>query len=1268
MGNSWSEDRRLKSTISYTTFYSQFRQNVANVSFHQDSSSDMEQMVLTMVQENPKLLMLHENVPVARLGHHEVDATGQNVPATIEEHILQGLCMNPLSTSDSLNRVIQQLITRLQDDESLWIIGKYPRAAQLFSSQMYNVTTSIRMYQLHHQYLQVATIVGKVALHDTFYDTKCNRLQEVFNLYQMYLDMTQHNHNGTRSSVLFDQKLTQEMLDLLKTQQKLERTLALPTGVLIGTSLIKTLQNLMMLHAVNQHALRLAVDCAEQFSVPPRQFWWILLRTFSRTNQWENIMTLIQFGRPPIGYVPIVEMMLDNQKQEDVLKLVPFIHDEDERNQVIALLVKEKEETDIPDLMLRLGLQSRRCIFVSTSRHAFFSSISLETMAVQSMATAFRQSGHLQADLDPLQLQPRRILPSLTAENFHPLFNRTLFSTDLTHVVSLSVTTGQQLYDELYRVYCGKIGFEFEYLTSQDEKKWLAHAIETLSLQDVTPSDLRNAYTSMLRADVFESFMGKKFASFKRYSGEGAESMLPAVETILQACTTSSITDVVIGMPHRGRLALLVGTLEYPVHQMFHKIRGYTDFPATYRGIDDVSSHIATTIDKKTCHGQVHVSLVPNPSHLEIINAVVAGKVRAKNDDEVTTHAMGLLLHGDAAFAGQGCVPEALSLSQLPEYQIGGTVHLIVNNQVGYTTTYPDNRTTQYASDIAKSIEAPVIHVNGESIVDVIRACRLAVAYRKTFHKDIVIDLITFRRHGHNEVDEPRFTQPKMYARVDQVTRFPIRFAHDLEKKGFVSRTSFEKTMKHFNDHLENELTIATSGYIPTSIDAFKGKWAKMKQPTIEIVYVNPLTGVEIENLIQVGLASVQLPKHIQPHGRLQRTHITARQKMLQIKEGESSGDLRVDWATAEAMAFGTLMQDGHSVRLAGQDCRRGTFSQRHAAFTDQETEELYFPLQHHLPKREEPVGKLSVVNSNLSELAVMGFEYGYSVESPYNLVIWEAQFGDFFNGAQIVIDQFLSSGESKWMRQSGLMLLLPHGNDGAGPDHSSGRIERFLQLVDSPALTPRHSMKDTGIDPIWKQYMHDTNMIVVNVSTPANFFHLLRRQQQRSFRKPVIIMGPKMLLRLADATSPLSEMGPNTSFQPVLSDPLITDASQVRKVYFCSGKFYYELAKERLLRCKNPQSIALIRVEELAPFPFEQIAHELASFQNAKQFVWVQEEPLNQGAWTYAQAHIEKLLGKKQHLDYIGRESLAAPAVGLSKRSQEQLEVLLAEAFGPQK
>ncbi|KAF4321178.1 hypothetical protein BBO99_00005123 [Phytophthora kernoviae] len=1072
--------------------------------------------------------------------------------------------------------------------------------------------------------------------------------------------------------------MTSETLALFETQLTMEKTLGLATGLLVGSSLVETIQKLVTMHPAHRKALMLAVDCAEQYLVPPRQFWWTLLRVLARTDQWEALVALASAIRPPIGYVAIVEVMLDDAKKElardllDVHSISKFQTTHHDPSGHSSFWSSPRKSP-----MLRLsGALAHRCTTPS-KRHAllskvlFSSAASLEGLAAQSMAVAFRQSGHLQADLDPLQLQPRVAVATLASDNFQALLTRPLTAADLNGVVSLPAANGQQLYDELQRVYCGKTGFEFEHLSSAEEKQWLAQAAETLDAVEVSPSDLRNAYSSMLRADVFETFMGKKFASFKRYSGEGAESMLPAVETVLQACANSGVSDVVIGMPHRGRLALLVGSLEYPAHKIFHKVKGFSEFPENYRGIDDVSSHIATSLDKKYADKKVHVSLLHNPSHLEIINAVAAGKVRAKNDGDENTNAMTLLLHGDAAFAGQGCVPEALALSLLPDFETGGSVHVVVNNQVGYTTTYPDGRATRYASDVAKSIEAPVLHVNGESISDVIRACRLAVAYRNQFRKDIVIDLITFRRHGHNEVDEPRFTQPKMYERVDQAERFPVKFAHELEAKGLVTHSSFEKTVQRLNEHLENELKIVTGeeAYKPTEIDAFKGKWASMAQPNPSDLYANISTGVDVDNLIEVGLASVELPERIQPHGRLQRTHIKSRQKMLQVKEGQAPEDIRVDWATAEAMAFGTLMQDGYSVRLAGQDCRRGTFSQRHASFTDQETEERYFPLHHHLPKKSDTMGKLSVVNSNLSELAVMGFEYGYSWESPENLLIWEAQFGDFFNGAQIVIDQFLSSGESKWMRQSGLMLLLPHGNDGAGPDHSSGRIERFLQLVDTPALTPRTSVKELELEePLWKQYQHDTNIIVVNITTPANFFHLLRRQQQRTFRKPVAIMGPKMLLRLADAMSPLSEMGLDTSFQPVLSDPTIENPSQVKKVYFCSGKFYYELAKERLARSKNPESIALVRLEELAPFPFEQVAEELAKFENAKKFVWVQEEPLNQGAWTYAQPHLEKLLGKKQNLEYIGRDTLAACAVGLSKRSNEQLEVVLTEAFGPHK
>lgn len=916
----------------------------------------------------------------------------------------------------------------------------------------------------------------------------------------------------------------------------------------------------------------------------------------------------------------------------------------------------------------QLALQASRLRGVAGVARFSSAPPSLEALAAQSMSAAFRQYGHLQADLDPLGRQRPEPVAELSAGNFAAVLD-----------LQVGGGSGRELFERLHAVYCGKAGWEFEHLSSAEEKRWLADAVEGgVRRFAAQPADLRNAYTQMLMADAFEHFMAKKFSSFKRYSGEGAEAMLPAINTVLHASADAGTSDVVIGMPHRGRLALLVSLLEYPAHKIFHKVRGNSEFPAHIRGVDDVSSHIAQSVDKHFAGGangqasSVRVSLLHNPSHLEIINAVAAGKVRAKRDAGAS--AMGLLLHGDSAFAGQGCVPEALAQSRLPDYATDGTIHIVVNNQVGYTTTARDSRATRYASDVAKAVEAPVIHVNGESIEDVVRSCRIAVEYRNTFKKDIVIDLITFRRYGHNEVDEPRFTQPKMYEAVDRAPRFPLAFAEKLQNEGLLTRSSMDRALQRMNDHLEAELQKVTPKspgeapeYSPTTVDAFAGNWSSISQPAVEDLYKNPTTGVALDKLVEVGLQSVTLPPNARPHERLQRTHIGARVKML-TGDNKRPEDVRVDWATAEAMAFGTLMLDGHSVRLAGQDCRRGTFSQRHAALTDQDTEELVFPLL----GLKNAQGSLSVVNSNLSEFAAMAFEYGYSWESPKNLVIWEAQFGDFFNGAQIVIDQFLACGESKWMRQSGLTLLLPHGYDGAGPDHSSARVERFLQLVDTPALTHE-------VDSDWTKYQHDANMIVANPTTPANFFHLLRRQQLRDFRKPLVIMGPKTLLRLPEAASPLTELGPGTSFQPVLGDASITDASNVRSVYLCSGKFYYEMVKAREARAEDSSEIAIVRVEELAPFPFEQVAAQLGEYSNAERVVWVQEEPLNQGAWTYVKPHVDKLLngnkaskkGKKKmpvELEYIGRETLAACAVGLSKRHHEQLEELLTTAFGAKK
>lgn len=888
-----------------------------------------------------------------------------------------------------------------------------------------------------------------------------------------------------------------------------------------------------------------------------------------------------------------------------------------------------------------------------------FSTLTTEQLAFSTLLQCFREYGHIEADIDPLQ--PRNFPDDskyLPKQRFDSIWKK-LIQLDSSQGANYRdrVWNGEQLYGHLKDAYCGKIGYEIQHLSSSEEKTWLANAIECSEVYSSTPSELLNSLTLMIMADTFENFLKKKYPSYKRYSGEGSESMFPFLNKILHlaAVKENDVSNVVIGMPHRGRLALLVSLLEYPAHKIFSKVDGNTEFPPIYKGVDDVTSHIATSMDKLYGNDKVHVSLLPNPSHLECINAVVNGKTRAKIDNG--EKAISLLLHGDAAFAGQGCVPEGLSLSQLPGFTIGGSIHLIVNNQVGFTTTYPDSRSTRYCSDVAKSIDAPILHVNGGSIPHVLRAASLAMAYRTQFGKDIVVDLITYRRYGHNEVDEPRFTQPKMYAIIDKTVPLAHHFGQELEDAGVISSDRVQKLQNRMSSHLQEEFEKAKS-YAPMHVDAFKQKWNICKQPKIADLYDSVETGTNLENLIDAGIASIDVPQHISIHDRLERSHILSRKRLLAME----ANNIKLDWGTAEAMAFGTLIAEGYSVRLSGQDCRRGTFSHRHAAFTDQNSGSLYFPFDHW----QKAEGKFRIINSNLSEFAVMGFEYGYSLEDPRTLVLWEAQFGDFNNAAQIIIDQFLASGETKWMKQSGLVLLLPHGYDGAGPDHSSGKLERFLQLVDSPALDSVSSKQ--LID--WKEYTHNSNLIVVNATTPANYYHLLHRQQKRAFRKPVVLLAPKTLLRLPEATSSIHDMGPGTSFQPIYADESVKTPAKVRHVMLCSGKIYYDLVRERQSRLTSRarEKVAIVRIEELAPFPFPQLVEYLGALHSMEEVTWVQEEPLNQGAWMYIRPHLEKIVQKQVPINYIGRQSLAASAVGTSKRHAEQAEEIFRQAFGAKK
>eukprot|EP01112_Ceratiomyxa_fruticulosa_P018161 TRINITY_DN5768_c0_g2_i1.p1 TRINITY_DN5768_c0_g2~~TRINITY_DN5768_c0_g2_i1.p1 ORF type:complete len:752 (-),score=169.46 TRINITY_DN5768_c0_g2_i1:65-2320(-) len=750
--------------------------------------------------------------------------------------------------------------------------------------------------------------------------------------------------------------------------------------------------------------------------------------------------------------------------------------------------------------------------------------------------------------------------------------------------------------------------------------------------------------------------MQKRFPAVKRYGLEGNESMMPGLDTIFSESAQSGVKEVVIGMPHRGRLNLLVGMLEYPAAHLIWKVKGNSELPQGTLGIGDVLSHIGQSSDLTFNQNKLHVTLLQNPSHLEAVDPVVMGKIRAKQQDNKEdtrgSSAMCVMLHGDASVTGQGIVTETLSLSKLPGFTTGGTIHMIVNNQIGFTTTPRDGRATRYSGDVGKFINIPILHVNSDSPEDVVRVCKIAVQYRNQFKKDIVIDLIGYRRHGHNEVDEPAFTQPLMYSVIRSKATITTTFLKRLQEEGVLAAGEGEAIAQAEHQRLDEEMkkTMTTSEYKYPPADHLKGKWTQLTQA--KDITKSPQTGVDISILKNTATSSVTLPSNMSVHARLQKSHLTARLEKL------NAGNT-IDWATAEAMSVGSLLLEGFNVRISGQDVGRGTFSQRHWELHNSQTGEIYVPLNHMQAKQ----GKLEVVNSNLSELAVMGYEYGYSLESPNNLPIWEAQFGDFANGAQIIIDQFISSGESKWLRQTGLVLLLPHGYDGAGPEHSSSRIERFLQLCDGDVVQNDVIRAFKTGNP--NSVPTSPNMYVINPSTPANYFHALRRQLHRNFRKPLIVISPKVLLRHPQALSSLEDMQNGTSFLEVIGDSTTSKAPQkVEKVTFCSGKIYYDLEQERS-KLSDASSIALVRVEELSPFPYSQIEQQISLYSNAKTFTWVQEEQENAGAWGYVQPRFNRLLSQHSHsIQYIGRPPLSASAIGVSSWHKKEVDILTQHFF----
>ncbi|KAM3870535.1 2-oxoadipate dehydrogenase complex component E1 [Diretmus argenteus] len=858
------------------------------------------------------------------------------------------------------------------------------------------------------------------------------------------------------------------------------------------------------------------------------------------------------------------------------------------------------------------------------------------------LVEAYRAHGHKAAKVNPL-LPQKPVVDTIPEISMVTGTIRGRLNTSGLRHFGKAEASVEEVLAYLEDAYCGHVSVETSQLSSLEEREWFADRFEELKAESFSTEERKQLAQLMLESQEFDHFLAAKFATVKRYGGEGAESMMGFFYKLFHQSNHSGVTDIVIGMPHRGRLNLLTGLLKFPPELMFRKIRGLSEFPENSPSIGDVLSHLTSSVELEFGAGHpVRVTMLPNPSHLEAINPVTAGKARARQqlrqegDYSPDDHAQPgdqvicLQVHGDGSFPGQGIVTETFTLSNLPHYRVGGSIHLIVNNQVGYTTPSERGRSSMYCSDVGKMVGCAVIHVNGDDAEDVLRATRLAVEYQRRFRKDVILDLLCYRQWGHNELDEPFFTNPAMYKIIRSRKSIPDFYSDQLISEGLMTDAERgEIKSKHYamlNDKLAN-MTLYSPP--PTNL---QGRWGDLVEPQARITTWD--TGVPVPLLQFVGSKSVDIPEDIQLHSHLGKTHVQAR--LNKLEEGS-----KLDWSTAEAMAFGSLLCQGFNIRISGQDVGRGTFSQRHAMVVCQDTNDMYIPLNHMDPKQK---SFLEVCNSPLSEEAVLGFEYGMSIAQPKLLPIWEAQFGDFFNGAQIIFDTFISGGEAKWLLQSGMVILLPHGYDGAGPEHSSCRMERFLQMCDS---------KEEGVDG------DNVNMAVVNPTTPAQYFHLLRRQMIRNFRKPLIVAGPKMLLRFSGAMSSLAELAPGTCFRPVLGDTSVS-AESVQKVVLCSGKHYYALLKQREASANH--NTALIRLEELCPFPLDALQQELRKYPNATEFTWSQEEPQNMGPWSFVAPRFEKQLACKLRL--VSRPALPAPAVGIGTLHHRQQEAILTATF----
>ena len=863
-----------------------------------------------------------------------------------------------------------------------------------------------------------------------------------------------------------------------------------------------------------------------------------------------------------------------------------------------------------------------------------------DTVRAIQMIRAYRVRGTLEADLDPLKLTKPVPHPELHPDTygFGPAdIDRPIF---IDGMLGLTSATVRQMLEILRKTYCGKIGIQFMHISDPEQKSWLQQRMEGAD-KDIsfTKEGKKAILNKLIEAEGFERFSAVKFVGTKRFGLDGAESLIPALEQVIKVAGKLGAKEISIGMPHRGRLNVLCNVMSKPYRAVFHEFQGGTSNPDDVGGSGDVKYHLGASSDREFDGNKVHLSLAANPSHLEAVNPVVLGKARAKQhqhaDKVDRTSVIPVLMHGDAAFAGQGIVAECFAMSGTKGFRTGGTIHIIVNNQIGFTTSPIHSRSSPYPSDVALMVQAPIFHVNGDDPEAVVYCARIATEFRQKFHKDVVIDMFCYRRFGHNETDEPAFTQPLMYKEIKAHQTTLALYSARLLEEGSLTADELAAMKQAFEERL-NEALAAASSFKANRADWLDGAWAGMGQAEGEERRGD--TAVSAEKLKKVGAALTTVPATFNSHKTIQRLLL---QKAQMFETGEG-----VDWATAEAMAFGTLLDEGFHVRLSGQDSGRGTFSQRHAALVDQVTEERYHPLQN----VREGQGEFEVIDSFLSEEAALGFEYGYSLAEPKALVLWEAQFGDFVNGAQVIIDQFITSGERKWLRMAGLVMLLPHGYEGQGPEHSSARLERFLQQC------------------------AEDNIQVGNVSTPSNYFHVLRRQIHRNFRKPLILMTPKSLLRHKRCISRVAEMGPGTSFHRLLHDDAqtypgstvdIQPDAKIRRVVLCSGKVYYDILEEREKR--GVSDIYLLRVEQFYPFPARSLIAELSRFRNAE-MVWAQEEPKNMGAWTFMEPNLEWVLTrsgtKVTRARYVGRPASASPAAGQASRHQAELKALLDDAL----